>query len=171
MILLLSASTVKLMVPEINNTIDLTLITNAIWFVQETLIKDTLSQLFYEDLLAKWGTDSGHTGMTTAYTYLKTEFLDWILAWGVWKHLIITMSLQLNDAGLRIKTSDHSSAAESVDIAFMRDYIDNFIDAKRKVMYRYITDPAKPNDYPYWFTGRFPDYPRAMVYDFTIRKI
>lgn len=168
MILLLSATTIKQMVPEINNTIDNKLINNAIWFVQETLIKDTLSQLFYEDLLLQWSTPSG---MTTAYTYLKTEFLDWILAWGVWKHLVITMSLQLNDSGLRLKVSEHSSAAETKDLSFMRDYIDNFIDAKRKVMYRYITDPAKPQDYPYYFTGRFPDYPRRMVYDFTIHRI
>lgn len=166
-IYLLSASTVKQMVPEINLQIDDTLVYNAIWFVQETLIKDSLSQLFYEDLIYKW---SGGT-MTAGYTYLKEIFLDWILAWGVWKHLIVTMSLQLNDAGLRIKTSEHSAAAETKDLAFMRDFIDNFIDAKRKVMYRYITDPPRPDLYPFYFTGRFPDYPRRMTYDFNIHKI
>jgi hypothetical protein len=171
MILLLSASTIKQIVPEINNTIDNSLIENACWFVQETLIKDTLSQLFYEDLLNKWGTDSGHTGMTVAYTYLKTNYLDYILSYGVWKHLVITMSLQLNDAGLRVKTSDHSVPAESRDLSFMRDFIDNFIDAKRKTMFRYLTDPPLQTDYPYYFNGRFNDQPRKMIYDFNIGKI
>ena len=142
MILLLSATTVKQLVPEINRTIDDSLIDNATWFVQETLIKDSLSQLFYEDLLSQWGTDSGHTGMTASYTYLKETFLDYILSWGVWKHLIVTLSLQLSDAGLRIKNSDHSNAAETKDLSFMRDYIDNFIDAKRKARSDWRQKPA-----------------------------
>lgn len=151
----LSATTIKQYCPDINGEIDNTLIDNVTRLVQSTLLKDTLTQDFYDDLYSKW--ISPTWSVNTAYVYLKETYLDWILALGVWKHLTINMSYQLNSAGLRIKLSDHSQAAETSDIDFIRKYIDNFIDARRKEMSRYIYDHQ--SDYPLYYSDKYGDMP------------
>lgn len=159
---MLTASTVRTICPEINVNIATTLIDSATVLVQSTLIKDTLTQDFMDDL---YGAFTGNS-MSAAYTTLKANYLDYILAYGVYKHLIISQSYQLNEAGLRLKTSDHSSAAEPQDLAFMRDYIDNFIDSTRKTMIRYIEDHQ--GDFPLYFTDKYGDVP--MKNNFKIAK-
>ena len=152
---ILSASTIKQLIPQINNEIDNVLVDNNTVFVQMTLIRDTMTQDFYQDMYNKW---TGHT-MTAAYTTLKEEYIDWILALGVWQNIIITQSYQLNSAGLRLKTTDHSVAAEPQDISFMRQYIQNMIDSKRKDMQRYIND--NQGNYPLYFSDKYGDTPKT----------
>lgn len=153
---LITATEVKTKVPFINNEIDTTLISNAILLVQNTLIKNSLTQDFYEDILTN--------SATTANSYLITNYIQDIIAYGVWQYLAVSLSLQLNAAGLRIKLSDHSQAAESVDIEFYRGYIQNFIDGARKEMDRYIEDHQA--DYPYYWSDKYGDKPRT--YNFKI---
>lgn len=157
---LLSATTIKQIVPEINNEIDNTIIDNATRLVQGTLLKDTLTQDFYDDFYTKYCASilSGGTPLSTAYQYLKDNYLDYILAYGVWEHLVITLSYQLNSAGLRLKVTDHSTIAEATDITFMRKYIENFIDAKRKEMSRYIFD--NQTNYPLYYSDKWGDMPK-----------
>lgn len=153
---LLSATTIKQIVPEINNEISNTLVDNATRLVQGTLLKDSMTQDFYDDFYTRYTTLSGTT-FTAAYAYLKENYLDYILAFGVWEHLIITLSYQLNSAGLRLKTTDHSAMAEATDMNFMRKYIENFIDARRKEMSRYIFDHQ--SDYPLFYSDKWGDMP------------
>lgn len=165
MIPMISASTVRQYVPDININISDVLINNAIIMVQDTLLKDTIGQYWYDIMYNEY---TGHT-MTTNDQYVKSTWLDAILSYGVWKHLIVTMSLQLNEAGLRIKVSDHSQAAETQDLAFMRKYIDDFIDSKRQEMFRYLRDHG--NQYPYYSGYKYADNPRRNVFDFGIHRI
>ena len=148
-IYLISASELKTLVPAINNQVDDTLINGAILLVQNTTVKDTITQDFYEDLLINSG--------TTANKYLIDNYLKNLISYSVWQYLMVSLSLQLNDAGLRIKTSDHSVAAESVDIAFYRTYIQNFIDGVRKQMDRYIF--LHQSDYPLYYQDKWGDVP------------
>ena len=162
---MISASTIRQYVPEININISDQLINSATIMVQDTLLKDTIGQYWFDKMYAAY---TGGT-MTTADLYVKNTWLDAIISYGVWKHLIITLSLQLNEAGLRIKVSDHSQAGETKDLAFMRTYIENFIDSKRQEMYRYLRD--NNTQYPYYNGYKYGDNPRRNVFDFAIHRI
>ena len=129
-IYLISSQEVKTLCPAINNEIDNGLINGAILLMQDTELKFSLTQDFYEDIIANSG--------TTANAYLINNYCKYIIAYSVWQYLTTTLSLQLSSSGLRIKVSDHSQAAESQDIEHVRLYIQNFIDNVRKEMSRYI---------------------------------
>ena len=139
--LLVSVAEVKALCPMINNGIDNTLVSNAILLIEDTLLKDSLTLDMWEDIL----TNSG----TTTNKYLIDNYIKNLVSYGVWQYLTVTMTYQLNSSGLRIKTSDHSAAAEAADISFVRSYIQNFIDNTRRLMQEYIED--HPNDYPKYY--------------------
>ena len=162
---ILSATTIKQICPDINNTINNTLIDQACILQQQTLLKDTLGQMWFDDL---YGQFTGGT-YSTPNAYILENYLQYILAFGVWKHLMISLSFQLNDAGLRTKISDHSSLAENKDMYFYREYIDSFINNKRKEMFRYIT--YHQSDYPLYYSTKYWDHPQRNINDWKIRKV
>ena len=94
------------------------------------------------------------------------NYLKWILSYAVWQYLVITLSLQINAAGLRIKASDHSLAAEQKDIQYYREMIQNWIDSSRKDMFRYIN--LHKNDYPLYFNNIYHDKPQNNQYNWRI---
>lgn len=156
---LITATEVKALCPQINNEIDNALINNAILLMEDTLLKDALTLDMWEDILANSG--------TTANKYLIDTYLKNMLAYGVWQYLVVTMTYQLNSAGLRIKTTDHSQAAEASDMAFIRNYIQNFIDNTRRLMHEYIED--HPNSYPLYYT--YEDGKRPHTNNFKIGRV
>lgn len=162
---LMTETEVKTLIPQINSTIDKTLVESTMLFTQDTLIKDTLGQQWYEEIILQ---KSGGT-YSAANQTIVDDYIKKILAFGVWQNLLINLSLQTNDAGLRIKISDHSEAASSRDIAFMRDYIQNFIDSKRKEMYRYIKN--NKSSYPKYYNDVYGDKPINNIYNFKIGGI
>jgi len=147
--LLTTVAEVKSIVPSINNEIDNTIIQGAIILVQNTMVRDSLTQDLYEDVVANSG--------TTANKYLIDNYIKFLTAYGVWQFLAVDRTLQLNSSGLRIKLTDHSAAAESVDIAFYRTYIQNFIDNVRKEMSRYIFDHQ--SSYEKYYSDKWGDTP------------
>jgi hypothetical protein len=147
---LVSVAEVKTLVPSINNEIDNTLIDNAILLIQNTLVRDSLTQDFLEDIIANSG--------TTDNKYLIDNYLKNLISYGVWQYLAVSLSLNLNSAGLRIKLTDHSQAAEPTDIKFYRDYIQNFIDVTRKEMSRYIFD--NQTKYAKYYSDKWGDMPK-----------
>lgn len=155
---------VKTYAPEINQSIQKVLVDSAILFTQDSLIKDSIGQEWYDQILSQLSGGTGYT--TTENQYIIDNYLKHILAYGVWQYLAITLSLQLNDSGLRIKTSDHSQAAESKDIAFIRDFIQNYIDSRRKEMKRYIDN--NKTLYPLYYSNIYGDRPSNNVYNFKI---
>lgn len=162
---IMSATTVRQYCPEINVTIADVLINKNIIISQDTTLKNTMGHNWYNHLLLSV---SGNT-VSAADQYALDNWLYYILAYDVLKNLVVGLSFQLNEAGLRIKTSDHSTLAESKDIGWYRSYIDNFIDSKREEMYRYIRH--KYNDYPYYFNNYAGDSPVRNIYDWTIKRI
>jgi len=164
-VLIMTEPEVKALVPQMNKTVDESLIESTLLFTQDTLIKDSIGQDWYEELLLQ---KSGGT-YTAANQIIIDNYIKNILAFGVWQNLIINLSLAVNESGLRIKISDHSEAASSRDIAFMRDYIQNFIDAKRKEMYRYIKN--NKSSYPKYYNDVYGDKPINNIYNFKIGGI
>ncbi len=150
---ILSASTIKSMIPHINNEIDNDLINQITIMQQTTTLRFSMTTDFYEDMYKKF---TGNT-MSTAYTYLKENYLDWILAFAVWQNIVLTQSYHLNSAGLRIKTTDHSTAAEFQDIDMMKNYIQTFIDNKRREMEEFIED--NQGDYPLYYQDSHGEIP------------
>lgn len=138
---LITASEVRTICYSVNQEIADDIINNAILLIQDTLLKDSLTYDLWVDIFANSG--------TTANQYLINNFLKNIIAYGVWQFLVVTLSYQLNAAGLRLKTSDHSTLAESNDMAYYRGYIQNFIDNTRRLMEEYIED--HPGDYPLYY--------------------
>jgi len=158
----MTSTEVKTLIPQINSTIEEVLINSTMLFTQDTLIKNSIGQQWYEEIILQI---SG--GTTTAENLIIiNNYLKSILAFGTWQNLIINLSLQTNDAGLRIKLSEHSQAAESKDLSFMRDYIQDFIDSKRKEMYRYIKN--NQSSYTLYYNDKYGDKPINNIYDFKI---
>jgi len=158
---MLSATTVRQLCPQIALTVDDSLIYNQMILSQDTTIKNSLGHKWYYIMI---NNISGNT-VSVVDQYLIDNFLSYILSYDILKQLVVTLSYQMNDAGLRVKTSDHSQLAETRDLSFYRTYIDNFIDSKREEMNRYIRHNAA--SYPYYFTS----VAHKTVYNFEIRKI
>lgn len=148
-IYLITAAEVKILAPAINLEIQDSLIEGAILLVQDTIVKYTLTQDMYYDLLNNSG--------STNYQYIINTYLKNLISMSVWQYLAVSLSLQLNPSGLRIKQSDHSIAAESVDITFYRTYIQNFIDNIRLELSRYIL--LHSSDYPLYLNDSNGDLP------------
>ncbi len=142
---LTTASEVKQYVPYINNEVDSTIINATILMVQDTLVKSSLRTEFYNDIIANSG--------STKNKYLIDNYIKQLISYGVWQQLAVSMSLQLNSSGLRIKESNHSIAAETADIAFYRKHIQGFIDNVRNEMAQYICD--NQNDYPLYYNNSY----------------
>lgn len=160
---IITATEVKSIVPELNNDVSDILINNAIKMVENTVLIDSCGQEWADELITQ---KSGGT-YTTANKYVIDNYIKNMLAYSVWQYLVITLSYQMNSAGLRIKNSDHSVAGESKDIAFYRDFTQNFIDRTRSLMKRYID--LHKSDYPLFFNNIYNDKPHT--YNFRIGKI
>lgn len=156
---------VKTLVPEINYEISDTLISNAIKMVEMTVLQESIGQEWTDEIMSQ---KSGGT-YTTSNKYIVENFLKNILAYSVWQYLTTTLSLQLNSSGLRIKQSDHSIASESKDIAYYRDFIENYLDRVRKLMKRYIDDHK--SDYPLYYNNIYHDKPSKNVFNFKISSV
>ena len=156
---LMTAIEVKTFCPSINNEVDNAIISGAILLIQDTELKFSLTQDFYEDVISNSG--------TTANKYLIDNYCKYIIAYSVWQYLVTTLTYQTNSSGLRIKTSDHSQAAEATDMIYVRNYIQNFIDNVRKEMSRYIFDHQ--SDYPLYYSDKWGDTPAKN--DFRIGRV
>lgn len=161
---LLTATEVKTLCPMININIDDTLIEYTVELTQNTLLIDSIGQEFYEEI---FGQKSGNT-LTTNNQYLWNNFLQHIVALGTWLNLTINLSYQLNEAGLRVKTSDHSTLAEAGDIGFYRTYIQNMIDNKRLALHNYIRFHQY---YPLYYSNKYGDNPQNNIFNFKIGKV
>ena len=104
---MISASTVRQLCPQIAITVDESLIYNQMILSQDTTIKNCIGHRWYRLLLDNIVNDE----VSEVDQYLFDNYLAYILSYDILKQLIITMSYQLNDAGLRIKISDHSQLA------------------------------------------------------------
>lgn len=173
--MIITSSEVKTICPSINANISNTLIDNGIKLVTDTLIKDTIGQEWLEEIELQMSGDTPiidgiyTSGLTTSNQYIVDNYLKYILSYGVWQYLVVSLSLMLMPDGLRIKTSDHSAAAEAQDISYMRNYIQTFIDNKREAMYRYIKFHSAL--YPKYYTDFYGDKPIEHRFNFKISKV
>jgi hypothetical protein len=163
--ILITPTIAKSLVPEINNDISDILVTNAIKMTQQSVIKPTLGEEWLNQLLTQ---KSGGT-YSTANKYIMDNYIQWILSYATWQYLVVTLSLQLNSSGLRIKQSDHSVQSESKDIAFYRTYIQDFIDTTRKDMKRYID--LHKSDFPLYYNNIYHDKPSENVFNFKVGSV
>lgn len=161
-VMFITSSEVKTMVPEINNEVESGVIDNAIKLCQQSVLKPTCGQEWFDQLL----TERANGVYSIPNNYIMTNYLKWILAYSVWQYLVISLSLQMNSAGLRIKVSEHSEAAQTKDIQYYREFIQNWIDSQRKSMYRYIN--LNQNDYPLYFNNKYHEHPKNNQYNFKI---
>lgn len=164
-IMLITAIECRTMCPEINNEIESGIIDNAIKLCQQSVIKPSVGQEWFDQIILQ---KSG--GIYSAENKVIVDnYLKWILAYATWQYLVITLSLQMNSAGLRIKSSDHSIAAESKDLQYYREFIQNWIDNTRKTMFRYINDNA--NSYPLYWNDKYGDKPKNNQYNWQIGSV
>jgi len=162
---LVTSSEVRVFCPEVNGDINDLLINRATLAVEDTILRDTLGQEWSDEIISQ---KSGGT-YTAANAYIVNNFLKLLVSLSVWQYLVMTLSLQLNSAGLRIKSSDHSIAAESKDLAFFRDFIENYMDRVRQTMKRYIDDNISL--YPLWKNNKYHDKPAQNTWNFRIGKV
>lgn len=159
---IMTAAEVRSIVTELNLEIEDGLINNAIKLTQQSVIKPSIGQEWFDQLLTQ---KSGGT-YTIPNKYIVDNYLKYILAYSTWQYLVISLSLQINSAGLRIKVSEHSEAAQTKDIQYYRDFIQNWIDNTRKAMFRYIQD--NKNLYPLYYNNKYNEQPKNNQYNWKI---
>lgn len=162
---IITAAEVKINCPSINDEIETGMIDEGILLMQRAVMVPTCGQEWWDEIIQQ---RSGGT-YSSANKVIVDNYLKYILSYAVWQNLVITLSYQLNSAGLRLKVSDHSAQAETADMMYYRDYTQNFIDNIRKEMYRYIS--LHKNDYPLYYNNKYHDHPSKNQYDWKIGSV
>lgn len=159
---IVSATTIREICGEINASITDIQINNACINVQNSLLKETLTEDFYYHIL---GQITGGT-VQPEIQFLIDEYLAEILALGIWKYLNLTLSLPLYPSGVVKRLSDESDSAELKDIGVMNSLIDGLIDSKRKEMQRYLIDQQSlhPDWYILYWIDRWGDKPNINTF-------
>lgn len=123
---------------------------------------------------------SGETTTTTTTTILSfspeneilyDDYLKMILAYSVYKRLVIDMTYQLENNGLRKKFSDVSEVAEKTELTYVRNEIQNDLDFYKTELIKYINNNR--GDYPLYFNDTDSRYnslndSRVKGYDFNM---
>ena len=145
---ILTNTDIKALCPFINNDLDEQLMNATSINVQNTLLRDTLGNKYYDSIYTQF-LSGGTTGFTSADQIVFDNYLQYVLAWGVIRDLTIPMMYQMNSDGLRVVTSDQSEAATDNAATKVREYWQNLINERRVEMAKYLKDNMI--NYPlYW---------------------
>ena len=131
---LITTTQLKSLISEINNNISDDYIENVIMIEQKKQIRALLGYSLYNQI--QLGV-SGST-LSTADQTLYDDYIKLILAYSVYKRLVVSMSYQLENAGLRKKYSDVSELAEQTEISYVRSMIQDDLDFYKNEMIKYI---------------------------------
>ena len=142
---------IKIICPFINNDLDEELVNATSVNVQNTLLRDTLGIKYYDSIYTQF-LSGGTTGFTVSDQLIFDSYLQYIIAWGVMRDLIIPMMYQLNSDGVRVTTSDHSEAATDNGAEKVRLYWQNLINERRVEMTKHLKNNIK--DYPLYWHGQ-----------------
>jgi hypothetical protein len=140
--LMINEAILRSLVPEVNNSIDSKLIVKNIEMQQEKVIRPLLGYDFYDEILTQILNDK----LTVENKLLLDEYLTMILSLATYKRLLWSASYQLENNGLRSKTSDNSDAVNRNEIAFVANQVQSDIDHFTGEFKRYICD--NQSDYP-----------------------
>jgi hypothetical protein len=135
---IMTAQQVKNTLPEINDNIPNELITQHVKIVQQMKIRPLLGYDYYEELeIQTSGNTSGST-LTAANQFILDEYLYMIISLHVQMRLVMGNTYQLENAGLRVRLSDVSDAAQIQDMTYYRTDLKNDIDFLINEMKKYI---------------------------------
>jgi len=176
---LITAEQLKTLISTINNNISDDYIRTLIEIEQKKTIRSLLGYSLYNKLQLQYkntlynttttttttlsGTTTSTTTLsgstTTTTTTLETlnteneilyeDYIKMILAYSVYKRMIIDMTYQLENNGLRKKISDVSEVAEKDEMTYVRNQIQNDLEFYKTEMLKYINE--NQNDYPLYF--------------------
>ena len=134
--------------PFINNDIDDTLLDTTSINVQNTLLRDTLGDPYYNSIYNQ-SLSGGTTGFTSSDQYLWDHYLQYIVVWGVTRDIVFPLMYQMNSDGIRVVKSDHSDSATDKAASMNHEYWQNLINERRQEMGKHLNNHMK--DYPlYW---------------------
>ena len=154
---------VKLIIPSIKN-IDSAYFQPLILDSQLTKIKPLVGEMWYNELI----TQAQSNTLTVANKIIMDDYITRILAYRVYCDLIVEVSYQLENGGLRVKTSANSDAADIEAIEKKRRYWESKITSLETEMSIYICNHS--NDYPIYLlnnynnTGTQPMLPNTKIY-------
>lgn len=135
-IALINPSLVKKVCPEIPNSVDDALMVSWIIDVQESSILNLLGCDLYRDIVIQ---QSGNT-FTADNRYLFDRFIVRILAKGVVIRTLYSASYQIENLGVRKKTSDQSDYADKEEINSLKQLYQNDIERLSKDMVLYMNE-------------------------------
>lgn len=142
---LITSTQLKSLISEINNAISSDYIDYVIKIEQVKNIRQLLGYSFYNEIQNQL---SGST-LSTENELIYDDYLKMLLALYCYKRLVISMSFQLENAGLRKKYSDVSEVAETSEMSYVRSMIQDDIDFYKKEMVKYICE--NQSSYPLYY--------------------
>lgn len=162
---LITATQLKTLISEINDNISNDYIQFVIETQQKKEIRHLLGYSLYNDIQEQV---SGGT-LSTANDTIYEDYLKMILALYCYKRLLVSMTYQLENAGLRKKYSDVSEVAESSEIRYVRSEVQDDIDFYKKELIKYICE--NQSSYPLYYNdtddrNNSVDNKRAKGYNF-----
>jgi len=162
---LITATQLKTLISEIDNAISDDYIGYVIKIEQVKQIRSLLGYSYYNQI------QEGVSGSTlsTADQLIYDDYLKMILSLLCYKRLIISMTYQLENAGLRKKYSDVSEVAETGEMSYVRAEIQDDIDFYKNEMIKYISN--NQTTYPLYYSDTDARYnsvddKRAKGYNF-----
>lgn len=169
---LITAQQLKSLISTINDNILDDYIETLIEIEQKKSIRPLLGYSYYNEIQEQL---SGNT-LTTDNEIIYDDYLKLILSYSVYKRLVVDMSYQLENSGLRKKYSDVSEVADPSELTYVRKMIQEDLDFYKTEMIKYIQENV--SKYPLYFNDTDSRWNtrnnnRTKGYDFNwnIRKI
>lgn len=142
---LITATQLKSLITTINNNISDEFILTLIEIEQKKVIRPILGYSFYNEIQLQVSGDT----LTSDNEIIYDDYLKLILAYSVYKRLIVDMTYQLENAGLRKKYSDVSESADPSELSYVRKMIQEDLDFYKTELVKYVQQNV--SKYPLYF--------------------
>lgn len=144
---LIDSDGVKTLVPQINSNLNDDKIRRHIIQTQNILVKPLLGEHMFNEIISQITNDN----MTDANKVIMDNFIIYIMAYAVYRRIIIYDSVSVEESGSRTKNSLYSEPIDSKIQANIAKAIDDDVDFYIREFKKYMCDNSA--SYPLYNTG------------------
>lgn len=145
---LITPNYLKAFIPSINNNTDDALISHSITKMQRMQIYNIMGKLYLEDVMTTL-IASGDTGLSTADLTMLTDYIRPILCLYTYSDMLIPLSFQVDNSGVRSKVVAESNSSTKSEIAYLQENTKNEISWYLEQMLYFLND--NQSDYPLYY--------------------
>jgi hypothetical protein len=160
---LITPTYLKSFIPSVNKNVDDNLIQHSIDKSQRMKMYDIVGKLYIEDLMNTISL-SGETGLSSADQTMMTEYIKPILSLYTYTDMLVPLSYQIDNTGVREKVVAESNLSAKSNIGYLQDNMKNEISWYLEQMNNYLND--NQTLYPLYYQCKW-DTPKTKNNAFT----